>query len=96
MSFDPSLLDSVDQYIQAILTLKEEKSLRFIETFAASLAETFEEGGKLILCGNGGSLCDAAHFAEELTGYFREKRRTLPAIVLSEAGQWREEPFVFP
>lgn len=84
--FDKNLLDSVNQSIRAIETLLEPKSLRFIEDFAALLADTFETGGKLILAGNGGSLCDAAHFSEELTGYFREKRRALPALVLSEPG----------
>jgi len=43
-------------------------------------------GGKVMICGNGGSLCDAAHFAEELTGRFRNDRRPLPAIACTEAG----------
>ena len=43
-------------------------------------------GDKLLLAGNGGSLCDAMHFAEELTGYFRKKRPALPAIALSDPG----------
>lgn len=84
MNFDPSLLQSVQECIRAVETLKRPESLRFIETFAAMLARAFEEGGKLLLCGNGGSLADAAHFAEELTGYFRGKRRALPALVFSE------------
>jgi D-sedoheptulose 7-phosphate isomerase len=40
----------------------------------------------LLIAGNGGSLCDAMHFAEELTGQFRKKRAALPAIALSEPG----------
>jgi D-sedoheptulose 7-phosphate isomerase len=39
-----------------------------------------------LVAGNGGSLCDAAHFAEELTGFFRKKRRALPAIAFSDPG----------
>lgn len=40
---------------------------------------------KIISCGNGGSLCDAMHFAEELTGRFRENRRPMAAIAISDA-----------
>lgn len=42
-------------------------------------------GGKIISCGNGGSHCDAMHFAEELTGRYRDNRRALPAICVSDA-----------
>ena len=42
-------------------------------------------GCKIISCGNGGSLCDAAHFAEELTGRFRGDRRPLPAMAINDA-----------
>ena len=50
------------------------------------LAGTFSAGGKVIVAGNGGSLCDASHFAEELTGVLRKVRAPLPALVLSEPG----------
>ena len=48
------------------------------------LAECYRNGGKVISCGNGGSLCDATHFAEELTGRFRENRRPLPAMAIND------------
>jgi D-sedoheptulose 7-phosphate isomerase len=51
------------------------------ELFAASL----NGGGKVLTCGNGGSLCDAQHFAEELSGRYRQNRRALAAIALTEA-----------
>ncbi|MGI4762083.1 MAG: D-sedoheptulose 7-phosphate isomerase [Janthinobacterium lividum] len=51
------------------------------ELFAASLTS----GGKALTCGNGGSLCDAQHFAEELSGRYRQDRRALAAIALTEA-----------
>lgn len=86
MDFNKTLLESVNECVKAIETLRSPDNLIFMESFAGMLAETFESGNKLILAGNGGSLCDAAHFAEELTGYFREKRKALPAIVLSEPG----------
>ena len=50
------------------------------------VAATIRAGGKVLICGNGGSLCDAAHFAEELTGRFRNDRRPLPAIACTEPG----------
>ena len=43
-----------------------------------------EQGNKIISCGNGGSLCDAMHFAEELTGRFRSDRRALPAVAIAD------------
>lgn len=77
---------SLDDAIVAIQQLKTPQNRLFIQQAAHMLASCFAKGNKLILAGNGGSLCDASHFAEELTGLFREKRRALPAIVLSEPG----------
>lgn len=77
---------AVDDGIRAIHFLKQDKSLSFIEKASQSIAGCFREGGKLLIAGNGGSLCDAMHFAEELTGLFREKRPALPAIALSDPG----------
>lgn len=48
------------------------------------LAESLASGGKVMSCGNGGSLCDATHFAEELTGRFRNSRRPLPAMSIND------------
>lgn len=48
------------------------------------LAEALESGRKVMSCGNGGSLCDATHFAEELTGRFRGNRRPLPAMSVND------------
>jgi D-sedoheptulose 7-phosphate isomerase len=70
----------------ALLQLKNEAHIAFMENVAEAIAEAFRQGNKLIVAGNGGSCCDAAHFAEELTGFFREKRPALPAIALSEPG----------
>lgn len=51
---------------------------------AGLMAESLKAGGKILSCGNGGSACDAMHFAEELTGRFRENRRALAAIAISD------------
>ncbi|MBN2479822.1 MAG: SIS domain-containing protein [Parachlamydiales bacterium] len=83
---DDKILTAVDGVIQASNFLKTDTSLAFIKKAALMIADCFEKGGKIIIAGNGGSLCDAMHFAEEFTAFFREKRKALPAIVLSEAG----------
>lgn len=80
------ILNSVDEAIDAIIQLKRPNALAFMEKAATMLAECFQMGCKVIIAGNGGSLCDGAHFAEELTGVFRETRQALPAISLSEPG----------
>jgi D-sedoheptulose 7-phosphate isomerase len=58
----------------------------FIQIGQAStlMADCIQNGGKIISCGNGGSHCEAMHFAEELTGRFRGNRRPLPALVVSD------------
>jgi len=49
------------------------------------MAASLRSGGKILTCGNGGSLCDAQHFAEELSGRYRQNRRALAAIALTDA-----------
>lgn len=49
------------------------------------MADAIAGGGKIISCGNGGSMSDAMHFAEELSGRFRNDRPALPAIAISDA-----------
>lgn len=56
-----------------------------IETAGKIMTQSLQNGGKIISCGNGGSMCDAMHFAEELTGRYRENRKALPAISISDA-----------
>ncbi len=58
--------------------------LERLEALPALLASCFKAGGKVLICGNGGSMCDAMHFAEELTGRFRNDRPALPAISLAD------------
>lgn len=64
--------------------ISDEKNLAQIEAAAILLADSFKQGGKVLSCGNGGSHCDAMHFAEELTGRYRENRPALPAIAISD------------
>ena len=55
------------------------------ERFSQILIECFTSGGRAFSCGNGGSHCDAMHFAEELTGRYRKDRRPLGALALGDA-----------
>jgi len=77
---------AVDDALRAVEFLKEQESIAFIEQVSEWIATCFDKGNKLLIAGNGGSLCDAMHFAEEMTGVFREKRKPLPAIALSCPG----------
>ena len=77
---------SVLEGIRAVEMLLEEASLLFIDRASSMIAECYQESGKILIAGNGGSLCDAMHFAEELTGFYREKRKALAAIALSDPG----------
>lgn len=86
MTFQSKIQASVDDAVRAAEYMRQPHSLEFIENVATLIANCFQQGGKIIIAGNGGSLCDAMHFAEELTGFFRAKRPALPAIALSEPG----------
>jgi len=78
------LRDAIEDCIQATTQLKKPQSMQFMMAAAQLLAKCFSSGKKVLIAGNGGSLCDAMHFAEELTGFFRRKRRALPAIALAD------------
>ena len=64
--------------------LADEKQIANIERAAELIAESFKAGGKVMSCGNGGSHCDAMHFAEELTGRYRDNRPGYPGIAISD------------
>ena len=71
---------------QAVLEefINQPVNIDAIEKAAALMADAIQNGGKIISCGNGGSMTDAMHFAEELSGRFREQRPALPAISISD------------
>lgn len=72
---------------QSILSqfLENEGNFLAIEKAGKIMVNSIKNGGKIISCGNGGSLCDAMHFAEELTGRYRDNRAALPAISISDS-----------
>lgn len=64
--------------------IAEDGNIEKIRTAAGLMTEALRNKGKIISCGNGGSLCDAMHFAEELTGRFRHDREALPAVAIAD------------
>jgi D-sedoheptulose 7-phosphate isomerase len=64
--------------------ISSEENIKNIEATAILMANALKGGKKIISCGNGGSHCDAMHFAEELSGRYRENRRSLAAIAISD------------
>ena len=64
--------------------INDDSIINAIEKSAKIMTESIDNGGKIISCGNGGSMCDAMHFAEELTGKFREERSPIPAVSISD------------
>lgn len=81
-----SINSSLSLAVQTIQMLQSTNSTYFIYQAAEMIAKAFQEGNKILVAGNGGSLCDAMHFCEELTGFFRKKRKALPAIPLADPG----------
>ena len=61
-----------------------EQNMQKISDAIEILSASLSQGGKVISCGNGGSMCDAMHFAEELSGRFRNDRRGLAALSISD------------
>ncbi len=89
------LIKKMENYSEILAELQEaqkvlndfissEENLINIEKVADLMSEAIKNGKKIISCGNGGSHCDAMHFAEELSGRYRENRRSLAAIAISD------------
>jgi D-sedoheptulose 7-phosphate isomerase len=64
--------------------LNDNAQLQAISDAAKTMIASLKNNGKIISCGNGGSMCDAMHFAEELSGRFREDRKALAALSISD------------
>lgn len=61
-----------------------EENFTKIEEAVLIMVNALQNGNKIISCGNGGSMCDAMHFAEELSGRFRDNRKGLAAVSISD------------
>ena len=78
--------NTLNEALGALQTLiGNEGMLQRIAAAGQLLADTFAAGGRAYSCGNGGSMCDAMHFAEELTGRFRDNRPGYAALAISDA-----------
>lgn len=75
-------LKEAQEILQAFIN--DAKAVPLIEAAGNMIVNALENGQKIISCGNGGSMCDAMHFAEELSGRFREDRIPLAAIAISD------------
>ena len=71
--------DSVNAFVE------NEENIEKTEKIAQELSQAYKTGKKSLIAGNGGSNCDAMHFAEEFTGRFRKDRKALPSISISDS-----------
>jgi len=65
--------------------IQDEKNWVAFEKAGNLMVNAIKQGHIIFSCGNGGSMCDAMHFAEELSGRFRNDRPSLPAVAISDA-----------
>ncbi len=80
-----TIRDELNQAIDVLANfVANDENLKKIQQAAVLIADSFKQGRKVLSCGNGGSHCDAMHFAEELTGRFRDNRPSYPAIAISD------------
>lgn len=80
------ILFSANQAIEVSKLLATNTVITFIDEVSTLIAGAFAQGKKVMVAGNGGSLCDAMHCAEEFTGFYRKKRNPLPAMAFSDPG----------
>lgn len=73
-----------DEASSVLKSFQTEANYQKIHDAIQYIINSFQSGGKIISCGNGGSMCDAMHFAEELSGRYRNDRMALPAISISD------------
>ena len=82
---DPRIAAALKSAAEALEALRNnEHALDQIERAAEAIAHAIKNGNKAISCGNGGSMCDAMHFAEELTGRYRDDRPAYAAVAISD------------
>ena len=67
-----------------LVQFSTEENFKKIELAGSILVESVKNGNKIYACGNGGSMCDAMHFAEELTGRYRGNRKAIPAMAIAD------------
>lgn len=78
------IADHFTQALEVLQKFNNEANFQKIEDAGNLMVEAIQNSGKIISCGNGGSMCDAMHFAEELTGRYRENRPGIAALSISD------------
>jgi D-sedoheptulose 7-phosphate isomerase len=81
---DPIITGDFNKALEILTLFNRVENLNKIEEAGNLLVDGFSSGNTVFSCGNGGSMSDAMHFAEELTGRFRDDRRALPAVSISD------------
>ena len=84
MSFFESVFNEAGKVLHDFVA--DPASFRDLEEAGCKLVASIRSGNKILTCGNGGSMCDAMHMAEELTGRFRNDRPPIAAIAISDPG----------
>lgn len=86
MGIKQALINSYKDAAQLIDTIvNDSETILKTVSVAEMITQVFNQNGRVLICGNGGSACDAMHFAEEFTGRYRDNRRPLPVIALADA-----------
>ncbi len=78
------IADHFSEAVEILQKFNTPENHTLIETAGDLMVTSIKNGGKIISCGNGGSMCDAMHFAEELTGRYRDDRKAIPALSISD------------
>lgn len=74
-----------EEALAVLQKFSTQENFELIQQAGEIMVSAINAGGKIMSCGNGGSMCDAMHFAEELSGRYRDDRKALPAVSISDA-----------
>ena len=86
MDIESAVRSSFENAKKALdIFLEEQENILKVTAFSTMINQIFRRRGRVLICGNGGSFCDALHFAEEFTGRYRKNREALPVMALGEA-----------
>lgn len=81
---EKQIADQFSQAAEILQLFNTSENIQKIVSAGKLMVTAIKNGGKIISCGNGGSMCDAMHFAEELTGRFRDDRPSIAAVSISD------------
>ena len=84
MTSKEAIQQHLNEATEALRTFNNEANIEAIDTALGIMVTALKGGNKIISCGNGGSMSDAMHFAEELSGRFRNERKALAAVSISD------------